>query len=349
MSRAAFVYPNPRGEAIAAARRGEAPSTHLYALDEVAGLGIAVEPREPPLGGYGGAAARLVWHLREPLLAWQLRGFDVAFTPLANILPLATAIRRRPRVLVFNFGLNTIFRRAGRRRVALLRASLRRAAGVVCLGESQREELIELARLDPGHVHTVVHGVDHRYFAPREDVEPEPGLVVAVGKDLARDYRTLTAAADGLDARVVLVTLRRNLEGIRLPANVEVRERISDDDVRNLYARASCVALPLRSPAYEYGSEGSGITTLLEAEAMARPVVLSERPVFRDYVRHGENALVVPPEDPAALRDAIAGLLASPERARALAAEARATVERRHTMLHMAEQLAPLLRAAAAR
>jgi glycosyltransferase involved in cell wall biosynthesis len=73
--------------------------------------------------------------------------------------------------------------------------------------------------------------------------------------------------------------------------------------------------------------------------AMARPVVATERAILRDYVD-----AVVPPEDPAALREAIERVLGDPELARSLGAAARARVERSHTSPVFAARLAPLLR-----
>jgi glycosyltransferase involved in cell wall biosynthesis len=343
----AFVYPSSRREMIAGWRAGTSPETHLLAVNQLAERGIDAEVHEPAIGAAGtGLVTRLAWHLREVPLPWELKEFDLLFTPLANIVPVTARLRRRPRVLVFNFGLNTILRRGAPWRQRALRTALRLSAGVVCLGHSQREELIELAGLSPEHVTVAIHGVDDRFFAPTGE-PPERDLVVAVGKDLARDYETLAAAVRDLPVRVLLVTLRRNLEGVVLSGNVEVRERISDEEVRSLYARAGCVVLPLQGEDYPIGSEGSGITALLEAEAMARPLVASARPIVRDYVVEGETALLVPPRDPTTLRAAIESVLGDAERADALGRAGRALIEERHTMRHMAANLAPLMRAAA--
>jgi glycosyltransferase involved in cell wall biosynthesis len=78
--------------------------------------------------------------------------------------------------------------------------------------------------------------------------------------------------------------------------------------------------------------------------AMGRPVVATERAILRDYVEDGVEALLVPPEDPGALRAAIERVLGDPELARSLGAAGRARVERAHTTRGFAAQLAPLLR-----
>jgi glycosyltransferase involved in cell wall biosynthesis len=344
--RVAFVYPNSRRGLIAEWRRGEAPDTHLLGLNQLGAFGIDAEAREPALDTrLALLPKRIRWHLRELPLPWELRDADLLFTPLANLVPLTAALRRRPPVLVFNFGFNTILRRAGRARRSSFAAALGRAAGVVCLGPSQRDELLELAPLDPDRVQVATHGVDTRFYAP-SDGSRAP-LVLAVGKDLARDYATLVEAARGVDARFVFVVLSRNLDGIDLPGNVEARAHIPYSELRELYGRATCAIVALRDARYPYGSEGSGVSTMLEAQAMATPLVATDRPIVRDYVGDGETALIVPPEDPGALREAIERLLGDRELAERLGRAGRRRVEDRHTMDDMAAALAPLMKEAA--
>ena len=280
-------------------------------------------------------------------MPWEAGDTDVLFTPLANLIPLTARARRLP-LVVYNFGLNTILARGPRRRTAALAASLRQATAVVSLAASQRDELVELAGVDPDRAHVVPHGVDHRFFTPAGET-PRERLVLAVGRDLARDYATFFGAVRDLDVRVVVVAVReRNLARLDVPPNVETRELVPWDELRRLYARACCVVIPLRRAGYPYGSEASGVTALLEAEAMATPIVTTSRPVVREYLTQGESALLVPAEDPAALRAAIASLIGDPELARALGKAGRRRIAARHTMDDMAAQLAPLLEAAAA-
>ena len=110
-----------------------------------------------------------------------------------------------------------------------------------------------------------------------------------------------------------------------------LRSDVSYVDLRDLYARASCVVLPQRSDDYPYGSEGGGLTALLEAMAMGRPVVATERAILRDYLEDGVDGILVPPEDPDALREAVQRVLGDPDLARSLGAAARTRVERAHT------------------
>jgi glycosyltransferase involved in cell wall biosynthesis len=343
-TRVAYVYPNSRRDLIAQCKAGTAPDTHLLGLNQLAAFGVEAEAREPALD----SRARLLphrvrWHLRELPLPWELRDFDVIFTPLANVIPFAATAHRGPPVVVYNFGLNTILRRAGRARRRLLVESLRRTAGVACLGSSQRRELIELAGFAPAHVPVAIHGVDERFFTPG-NLERER-LVVAIGRDLARDYETFLRAVRDIDARVVVVVLQRNLAGLEVPPNVEVRERIPYSELRDLYQRAAVAVIALRGADFPYGSEGSGVSAALEAQASATPLVASDRPIIRDYL--DEAGVIVPPEDADALRHAIVHILEDREYAASLGWAGRRRVEERHTMHEMAAQLAPLFLKAA--
>jgi glycosyltransferase involved in cell wall biosynthesis len=343
-TRVAYVYPNSRRDLIAQCKAGTAPDTHLLGLSQLASFGIEAEPREPALDSHGRLLPhRVRWHLRELPLPWELRDFDLIFTPLANVIPFAARAHGGPPVLVYNFGLNTILRRAGRARRRLLVASLRRTAGVVCLGPSQRQELIELTGFPPAHVPVAIHGVDERFFTPGNPERER--LVVAIGRDLARDYETFFAAVRDLHARVVVVVLQRNLAGLDVPPNVEVRERIPYSELRDLYRRAAVAVIALRGAGFPYGSEGSGVSACLEAQASATPLVASDRPIIRDYVDDG--GLIVPPENADALRAAITRVLDDREYAVSLGHAGRRRVEERHTMHEMAAQLAPVIKRAA--
>jgi len=194
----------------------------------------------------------------------------------------------------------------------------------------------------PGVEDLIHYAVDERFWAATPPVHD--GYVVATGRDLARDYATFAAAMEHVAARGLILTARQNMAGVRLPGNVEARFDVSQQEVRDIYARASCVVIPTRRPDYPYGSEGSGTTSLLETMAMARPTVVSERPDLVDYIRPGQTALSVPPEDPGSLRSSIERILSDRQLAESLSAAGRRLVEEEHTTRRFAEKLAKTIR-----
>jgi phosphatidylinositol alpha-1,6-mannosyltransferase len=84
----------------------------------------------------------------------------------------------------------------------------------------------------------------------------------------------------------------------------------SEATLRELYRRSAALVLPSRG-------EGFGLV-YLEAMREGRPVVAARASAAEEIVVDGETGLLVEPEDREALIDALAGLLAAPERARTL-------------------------------
>jgi glycosyltransferase involved in cell wall biosynthesis len=332
--RAVFVYPNPRGPFAAQVAQGNAPDSTLLGQNHLHEHGIDAVIHDPPLAG----GSRPTWILREAIAAYGLPTADVLVSGLANVLPL-TARTRSLAVVVVNYGLNSVFRRASPPRRRLLATSLRSAAAIVSFGHGQSDDLgafVDARKLAP-----VPFGIDAEWWRRAPDAVVDPELVLTVGKDLARDYATFATAMAGLDARALVVALPRNLQGISLPKNTRAAW-IPLEELRDSYARAACVVIPQQATAFHYGADG-GLTALLEAMAMSRPVVATDRPTIREYVEDGVEALLVPPGDAAALRDAVERVVGNPELARALGEAGRARIEREFTSHQFAGRLANVL------
>lgn len=130
----------------------------------------------------------------------------------------------------------------------------------------------------------VPYQVDTAYWnpagAPRERDQP---LVIAVGSE-HRDYGTLMEAVRGLPIDVVIAAgsywARKVAAAGDVPANVAfLTEPLPFRALRELYTQATAVVVPVTDVANQ-----SGVTTILEAMSMARPVVTSASRGQRDYV-----------------------------------------------------------------
>ncbi|MBI4342291.1 MAG: glycosyltransferase [Candidatus Omnitrophica bacterium] len=77
---------------------------------------------------------------------------------------------------------------------------------------------------------------------------------------------------------------------------------------------------------------------ILEAMAMSKPVVATAVGGNPELVSSGRTGLLVPPEDPRHLADAILELLDHPDRARAMGRSARHRVEQRFSLERMVEE-----------
>jgi glycosyltransferase involved in cell wall biosynthesis len=348
--RAAYVYPNSRTELAAEVAAGRAPDTALLGQNHLAELGIDARIHEPLIRRRPRAGRlwhRMTWNARELTLPWELRHDDVALTPLPNLFPLAARARRGPRVVLFDWGLGAALARASGPRARLLRTSLRSAAAIACPSVAQREHLIGTHGFDPARVHTVELGADERFFAPTGAATER--YVLAVGKDMARDYETLAAASAQGGFRTIVVAYRRNVAELVPPQTVEIRHDLTWDELRDLYARAACVVLPLRDSRAAVGTDGSGLTALLEAMASGKAVVASRRPALEAYLEEGRTGVFVAPEQPEELAAVLEQLLEDPAAAERMGVAARAAVEERLTTRALASRLAPLILSVAGR
>ncbi len=342
--RVAFVYPNPRKELAQRVAEGTAPDTALLGQNHLAELGIESFVYDSALRrvhAVHGLGHRVTWIAREATLPWELRNVDLVVTPLVNLLPLVARLRRRPRVLLISYGTTSLWARASRARRGLLRASLNAADAVVTISAAGRDRIVREIGVDPARVRAVPFGIDETFWHSAPSV-PD-GHILTVGRDLARDYETFAAAVDGLPVRVVVVAKDENVRDVRLPANVELRKHIPLDELRQLYADASCVVVPMVDDGDPRGTESSGNTALLEAMACGRATVVTERASLREYV-YADATLTTPAQNGAALRGAIQQLIANPSETAAMGAAARQHVEKRHTSKHFAERLATVIR-----
>ena len=111
------------------------------------------------------------------------------------------------------------------------------------------------------------------------------------------------------------------------------------------YRRADVLAMP----ACIRNQDADGIpTVLIEAMAMAIPVVATRVSGIPELVVDGETGLLVAPDDAAALAEALARLLRDQDMARRLAGAGRNLVVSQYNGEHSARQLRGLFAAAIA-
>ncbi|NLC58147.1 MAG: glycosyltransferase family 4 protein [Armatimonadetes bacterium] len=207
----------------------------------------------------------------------------------------------------------------------------RQIGGVFCYAGVQAECLSRLG-LPAERIHRIAFHADAHFFRP-DGTEPER-LVRSVGRE-RRDYATLAAAAARLDCPVRILARspwsrqRGDAAGPAAGGNVSFLPGVSYPELRDLYRRARVVAVPVAAVDFQ-----AGITALLEAMAMARPVVATANPGLKEAFADGEAGLWVPPGDAVALARALNYLLDHPVEAAAMGRRGRELVEQGMTLAH---------------
>ena len=162
-------------------------------------------------------------------------------------------------------------------------------------------------------------GVNPQEFQPRP--EPAAGPIVVLASRLLWEKGVgefVTAAeklrAQGLKARFVLVGDSDAGHRDAVPPG-QLRDWVGQgaiewwghrSDMPTVFAESSLVCFP------SYYGEGVP-KVLMEAAASGRAIVTTDAPGCRDVVRDGQNGLLVPPRDPAALAEALKKLLSDPD------------------------------------
>jgi glycosyltransferase involved in cell wall biosynthesis len=226
------------------------------------------------------------------------------------------------------------------RRLRLHRQALPGAEAVVVYGRVQARFLVEQMKLDRSRVHFLWHRIDTAFFDParaRLRVGEAP-YILAIGNDAGRDFETLVEASRKLPMRVVIHT-RRPVPG-PLPPQVELRsDWIGFEALRDLYAGAQLVVVPLRDTVH-----ASGINSLLEAMAMARHVVVSDSAGVADYVVDGENASLYRAGDADDLASVLGRFIGRDDDNARMGLQARAWILGRCDLPSYARELASVVR-----
>lgn len=153
---------------------------------------------------------------------------------------------------------------------------------------------------------------------------PEGPYLCAIGGE-GRDYSSLAEAMRQLPGlRMVVVGRSYSVAGIDFPDNVTVHVDLPGPQTWALARRSLGMAIPLRS-----AETACGHVTLVGAQLLGIPLVLTRSAGVADYVEDGATARLVAPGDAAGLAEALQALVEDPAGSAAMAARARAGAERR--------------------
>ena len=304
---------------------GRSGGSETYARELCAHLGgfeyrVVTSPLAPDAGGPlptvvapefvspSGKAARLAVTARaalDPRLRRHFRGASLVHYPVTVPLPPL----RIPTVVSLldlqHRDLPQLFSRADRvYRAVAYDLAAKRADHVIVLSEFSRSRAIELLELDPEKVTAIHLAFDPLVFHPGEE-EREPFLLYPAQpwphKNHARLYEAFTALRrDRPELRLVLTG---GGDFGEVPEGVDVRGRVSLDELASLYRRASALVFPSLY-------EGFGIP-VLEAMASGCPVACADAGSLPEI--GGGAVRLFDPAQPEAIASAVTAVLDDPE------------------------------------
>ena len=244
-----------------------------------------------------------------------------------------------------------------------LRRKLRAARFAVTCTGANVEHLRAIA--PEADVHLVYHGLNAD-FARMVGESPPPGpapngtlRVLGVGRLVAKKgFDVMVEACAELRRRDVAfealivgqddkhgAAVRERIAALGLGDRVALPGPMGQEDLLGEYRRAGVLCMPCRV----LDNDRDGIpNVLVEAMAAGAPVVATRVSGIPELVSHEVNGLLVEPDDPAALADALLRVHRDRELAARIAAAGRRTVEARFDGDVLARRLADLFRGALA-
>lgn len=135
--------------------------------------------------------------------------------------------------------------------------------------------------------------------------------------------------------------LEAQVARLQLADHVLVGKPIPQEQVAEEMRACHAFVMPCRR---DRSGDMDGIPTVfMEAMASGRPVISCAVSGVPELVRDGETGLIVPPDDPGALADAVVRLAADADARARMAAAGRALVERQHDHVRNARRVVALL------
>lgn len=252
-----------------------------------------------------------------------LGSFDLVVEDICKVPLFAPAWSRVPVLAVVPhlFG-TTAYREVGPLKALYVSAlesfipRVYRECPFVAISESTKRDLVRRGVPD-GMVSVVPCGIEGDVYKPDPGVRVERGRFLYVGR--LRKYKgvqTAISAVSILRERGVDASLSVLGEGDygpelrRLAERLGIRDSVSFEGFvpleRKLHCLRSCYAAVFPSE-----KEGWGLT-VIEANCCGAPVIASRSDGLTDSVRHGETGILVPHGDPAALAEAMQGMIGNP-------------------------------------
>jgi glycosyltransferase involved in cell wall biosynthesis len=296
---------------------------HLFALEVARRLRRAGAPEVADVSGAEGWVALLLGGRRRPAMVVRSHGIEHRFW---------AAYRRElgkgypPELIVPRLGL---LHRA--LRLPQVRLSIRRCDHLICLSGQEREYVLARRWIEPGRVSVINNAVDDAFYAEHDYARRTQNVLYVNSWIFMKGVRYFAGAMNRLMAERPAVRLSLAgtgavpVEFILGMFRPELRDRIRvlplvpHEQMVREYLAADVLVMP--SLIEPYGN------VLAEAMAAGLACVATPFGAAGDLGRDGENMLIVPPADPAAIAAKVAFLLDRPEERARLGRAARQAAE----------------------
>lgn len=338
-----YLYAGTRRKLYEEFLKGEQPDTALVGLNHLSKFGIEAEFYETK---FTEILRKISFNLTQLPVMFGIGNYDVVFSGsglLTLFLVKFVLGRKKPKWFIYNTYLSNLIKR---NRTGLkgwfIRKSISSADGIICPSEAQRT-FLEEEGFDKSKLHFLPYGIDENFYSNIKSSSNEK-YIISAGRDVGRDYKVLIDALSGTEIPLTIGALPRNFPGIEnFPSNIEV-DYFKPKVLAGLMKSAQFVVIPTIPEDKMIGSDCSGQYVLLESMMLGKAIITTSRSTLSDYFKDGENGILVPPESPMALKEAILKLWQNPELAEKMGRTNAGLARKLFTTKRFAEDFAKLLK-----
>jgi glycosyltransferase involved in cell wall biosynthesis len=244
--------------------------------------------------------------------------------------------QKHPPLIILSFNLQGILSHF----LGLARFGMRSVSRVVVFTPSEVEKYRRMLSLAPEAISYCPHGWydPMRWYIPGETRESaalaQNGRFVFTSGRSYRDYETLARAVEGTDVCVKVSSRPFNVDGFKLPGNMESMGWLDYRVAQDYMYESSFYVVPLQAIDF-----AGGDSSLLQAMSFGKAAVATRAPSTETYLEHGKTGLLVEPGDIEDMRRAILHLWQNPDEAVRMGKEARRRFEENHTMGKLAQRV----------
>lgn len=343
--RVLFLFPAPTADEQRRVSAGEAPSERLYGVHELQQRDWDVAISDERFLGWSAPVIRKLRsfgiNLISPATIRCIWSSDVIV--MKDDLSLMTSLvcRLLGRRLIY---LDSLFQVPNRWWKRLTdRWSMRLADSAIVYSKSQLKAWESTLRGTIAKVTVAPYTIDVDFYARHRMTRhsDHADTVIAVGRDMGRDFPTLVSALRGTGLKLRLVTLPYLLRDIDGDLNhVRISQHVSYEELFRLYSESFAAIVPLK-PGVVYPS---GIRAVLESLILGIPTVVSRVPVMSEYFVDGDSPYLVQPSSVDELRAQILTMQQDASGAHAVQLTRCKDVEARFHMSHFVDILEAMLR-----
>ena len=340
-----FLFPGPAKQYVEQIEAYEIPSERLYGVMELQKNGWNVEICDNRFEGMAGSVIKFfrkyAINLIAPKTICAINKADIVIVKDRFSLMTSLTAKLLGKKLVYYDSMRQVPKRFWRK--CLVWLSLKLADAVIGYSKTQIQLWAKSFNLPETLFHAFRYTIDTSFYQcppAKTSYAKNAPYILAVGRDMGRDFLTLARALEGSKIGLKLVTLPYLVTHVvKEHPWVEIYERLSYDDLFKLYRDAQIVVIPLK----EQLSYPSGIRGVLEAMALGKATICTRTAVLEESFTDGKEIVFVTPNDAETLRKQIMQLCENEHERQLLERNAQQTVNDKYTMSQLIEPLEQLL------